>query len=199
MLPKELYVTAPPGRLGIVLADSLSNDCNCNTVVSFVSEESPLSGIVFCGDFFANINGVDVRGRGNSGQTMCRSCVHIQLRGILIDSFIIYLKYQFGIHPGVLEVLQQYSQEEKVITIIRHDQKNQVEDGVAEMEPTEWKEEILTAPPGRLGIGLEDSASHVSRAAVSSVALSSPLSGKLFQGDYIILVNDRCPQNGPLK
>lgn len=48
---------------------------------------------------------------------------------------------------------------------------------------------IVTIPPGRVGIHLQDSTSDVSSTIVTAVSPSSPLAGKVVQGDSIISVN----------
>lgn len=52
------------------------------------------------------------------------------------------------------------------------------------------KKVIVNVPPGRLGIHLEDFQSEKSGTIVSSISESSPLAGKIFQGDCIIGIND---------
>lgn len=56
-------------------------------------------------------------------------------------------------------------------------------------KPTQWREEIISMPPGRIGIHLEDFVSGVSNTVVTSVSPSSALAGKVFPGDSIIRVN----------
>ena len=55
---------------------------------------------------------------------------------------------------------------------------------------TKYKKTIVTMPPGRVGIHLEDLVSDVSSTIVTAVSPSSPLAGMVFQGDSIICVND---------
>lgn len=55
---------------------------------------------------------------------------------------------------------------------------------------SQYKKTIVTIPPGRVGIHLEDFVSDVSSTIVTSVSPSSPLAGKVYQGDIIISVND---------
>lgn len=47
----------------------------------------------------------------------------------------------------------------------------------------------VTIPPGGIGVHLTDFSSDVSSTVVTSVSPTSPLVGKVFQGDYIICVN----------
>lgn len=47
----------------------------------------------------------------------------------------------------------------------------------------------VTIPPGRIGIHLDDFPSDVSSTVVTSVYPTSPLVGKVFQGDFMICVN----------
>lgn len=63
---KVVTVTAPPGRLGIQLTDSIFDDNK--TVISMVLPKSPLSGTVFPGDSIKVINGVDVHDLNTSGK-----------------------------------------------------------------------------------------------------------------------------------
>jgi C-terminal processing protease CtpA/Prc len=53
----------------------------------------------------------------------------------------------------------------------------------------DYETTIVTIPPGRVGIHLEDFISDVSSTIVSAVSPSSPLAGKVVQGDSIIAVN----------
>lgn len=67
---------------------------------------------------------------------------------------------------------------------------NQVKDENGS-EPTHehWIEKSVTIPPGKLGIHLKDFESDVSSSYISSVSPTSPLAGKVEQGDSIIRVN----------
>jgi C-terminal processing protease CtpA/Prc len=47
----------------------------------------------------------------------------------------------------------------------------------------------VVAPPGRLGIHLDDIESEKSSTIVSAISSGSPLEGKVFQGDYIVSIN----------
>jgi hypothetical protein len=47
----------------------------------------------------------------------------------------------------------------------------------------------VTIPPGRIGIHLDDFPSDMSSTVVTSVYQTSPLVGKVFQGDCMICVN----------
>lgn len=89
----------------------------------------------------------------------------------------------------IFEVLQLYAQEEKRLTIISQ-RVNQVKDADMSEPTTEhWIEKSLTIPPGKLGIRLMDFDSDVSSTYISLVSPTSPLAGKVEQGDSIISVN----------
>ena len=62
---EKITVTIPPGKLGIHLKDSQSD--NCSTIVSSVSDSSPLAGKIFRGDQVIGINDVNVRDMGTTG------------------------------------------------------------------------------------------------------------------------------------
>ena len=64
---KKVTVTAPPGRLGIHLENFQSE--NSNTIVSSISESSPLADKIFQGDCIVKINDVDVRDMDTSGMS----------------------------------------------------------------------------------------------------------------------------------
>ncbi|KAL7521657.1 hypothetical protein ACHAWX_006331 [Stephanocyclus meneghinianus] len=130
-----------------------------STIVTAVSPSSPLAGKVVQGDSIISVNGVDVRKMDTS---------------------------------SVLRVFELHSQVNKIITFL-HKSPNHEEDVALATEldskPTQWREEIISMPPGRIGIHLEDFVSGVSNTVVTSVSPRSALAGKVFPGDSIIRVN----------
>lgn len=101
-------------------------------------------------------------------------------------------KFSFYLNLGVLKVFERDSQTDKIITIL-HRSPNHKDDVTLTTEldakPIRCNEEVVTIPPGRVGIHLEDFVSGVSSTVVKSVSPSSPLVGKVFQGDRITCVN----------
>eukprot|EP00804_Cyclotella_cryptica_P005445 CCRYP_002980-RA/>CCRYP_002980-RA protein AED:0.26 eAED:0.21 QI:0/0/0/0.83/0.8/0.66/6/0/1422 len=130
-----------------------------NTIIASVSGSSPLAGKVFQGDSIISVNGVDVRKMDTS---------------------------------NILKVFERYSEEYKIIAIIHRSSNRQEDAALAtelDSEPMQWKEQIVAIPPGRIGIHLADFVSNVSSTVVTSVSPSSPLVGKVFEGDSITSVN----------
>ena len=62
----RVYVTAPPGRLGILVCDSTDNQVR--TVITKVNEDSPLAGNVFVGDQIICMNKIDVHHMDVAGE-----------------------------------------------------------------------------------------------------------------------------------
>lgn len=119
------------------------------------------------------------------------------------------------LNAGILGILQQYSTDEKTITIIRdipkhkqvHKSKASVShspvDESLKPEPftvsstqkdrdlpmTMPPKAVITAPPGKIGLVVVDAKDGESGTVVSKVKDDSPLSGKIRRGDRIVDIN----------
>ena len=63
-------LTAPPGRLGILVSDDIDTNNHVHTVVSKVNEDSPLAGRVFAGDQIIYMNHRDVHEMDAMGKVL---------------------------------------------------------------------------------------------------------------------------------
>lgn len=119
------------------------------------------------------------------------------------------------LNAGILGILQQYSTDEKTITIIRdipkHKQVHKSEASVShspvdeslkpepftvsstqkdrDLPMTMPPKAVITAPPGKIGLVVVDAKDGESGTVVSKVKDDSPLSGKIRRGDRIVDIN----------
>lgn len=106
-------VSIPRGKIGIHLRDIQSEESS--TVVSSVSEGSPLAGKVFAGDYIINVNDIDVRDMDTAGKYFH---LHQSTSLHLVCIAVHFLKGGFFSLLGIFEVFNQCSQDEKVLTIL---------------------------------------------------------------------------------
>lgn len=111
----KFIISVPPGKLGIRLENKPTK---LGTIVTLVSDGSPLEGKIFVGDVILQVNGVDVERMDIYGKCSC----------LLADVFAddILQKTQIRLVfvstlSGILEVFQRYQNEEKSITFMRPD------------------------------------------------------------------------------
>lgn len=108
----KMIVAVPPGKLGIRLENKPSE---MGTMVTLVGAGSPLDGKVYVGDCIVEVNGVNVESMDTYGKLLICSA------SPLLMLFIVELIKCFSNSiTGILEVFQKYQNEERFVTIIRH-------------------------------------------------------------------------------